>query len=32
MTLVHKLVVKFLNMCHILISCIVVAKRVAHKV
>jgi hypothetical protein len=32
MTHVHKLVVKFLNECHILIICIVVAKRVAHKV
>jgi hypothetical protein len=32
MTNVHKLVVKFLNMCHILISYIIVAKIVAHKV
>ncbi len=32
MTHVHKLVIKILNMCHILISCIVVARRVAHKV
>jgi hypothetical protein len=30
MTRVHKLVVKILNMCHILISCIV--RRIAHKV
>jgi len=29
MTRVHKLVVKFLNICHIFISCIVVVKRVA---
>ncbi len=31
-TLVHKLVVQVLNMCHIFISCIVIARRVAHKV
>jgi hypothetical protein len=32
MTRVHKLVVLFLNTCHIFIICIVVARRVAHKV
>jgi hypothetical protein len=32
MTRVHKLVVNFLNMCHILIICIVVAKKIAHNV
>jgi hypothetical protein len=32
MTRVHKLIVKFLNMCHILINCIVVARTIAHKV
>jgi hypothetical protein len=29
---VHKLVVKFLNTCHIFISCIVVVTKVTHKV
>jgi len=32
MTRVHKLVVQFLNMCHIFINYIVIAKKVAHKV
>jgi hypothetical protein len=31
-TRVHKLVVQFLNTCHIFISYIIVARRVAHKV
>ncbi len=32
MTCVHKQVIHFLNLCHILISCTIVGKKITHKV